>query len=228
MNRDLVRLLDDAVPEPPHALDSGTVLSAARRRRRVRASFTALVTAAVAGLAVAGSLVVVDRGDHRSTLQVANPPLTISALAHRAPLGATVARALHGIHLAHRGQGTLVATDGPEKVYLLEAADGSLCTVVDEGNGSSWSGCGLRSELLTTGVISSTVPSDPPYNDERTQVIIVVPDGYRTATVGNKTVQVSHNAALLTGPFSARSLTIAGPSLRAVTFDLTTFLQTQP
>jgi hypothetical protein len=73
-------------------------------------------------------------------------------------------------------------------------------------------------------VISSTVPSYPPYNDGRTQVSIVVPDGYRTATLGDKTVQVSRNVALLSGPFSARTLTIAGPSVRSVTFNLATYL----
>jgi hypothetical protein len=226
MNRDLVRLLEDAVPEPPKALDPETVLHAARHRRRIRTSLTVMVAAAVVGLAVTASLIAVDRADHRSTIQVADPALTISALAQRTPIGASVANALPGVDLAHPGQGTLVATVGPEKVYLLEATDGSLCTVVDKGFGSSWGGCGPRSELLTTGVISSTVPSYPPYNDGRTQVIIVVPDGYRTATLGNKTVQVSHNVALLSGPFSARSLTIAGPSVRAVTFHLATYLPT--
>jgi hypothetical protein len=224
MNHDLMRVLEVAVPEPPRALDPGTVLHAARRRRRIRASLTVVAAAALVGLAVTGSLITGGPWVHRSTVQVADPPLTISALAQRTPIGATVAKALPGIDLAHPGQGTLVATVGPEKVYLLEATDGSLCTVVDEGFGSSWGGCGPRSELLTTGVISSTVPSYPPYNDGRTKVIVVVPDGYRTATLGNKTVQVSRNVALLSGPFSVRSLTIDGPSVRAVTFNLATYL----
>jgi hypothetical protein len=221
---------DDAVPEPPHPLDP-VVLSAARHRRRVRWSWTALAAAAVGGLAVASSIISVHPGDHRHALGVADGPLAVSSLAHRTALGATANSALPGIHLAHPGQGSLIATVGPEKVYLVETTDGSLCTVVDDGPGSAVfrRGCGPRSGLLTTGVISSTVPNSPPHNDERTSVVIVLPDGYRSATLDNKTVLVSNNAALLMRPFSARSVTITGPSKPAITFNLNRYLvSTQP
>jgi hypothetical protein len=124
----------------------------------------------------------------------------------------------------HPGRGSRVATLGTDTIYLTEATGSQVCTVVDEGNGAGFGGCGLRADLLTTGVILSNVPSYPTVDFAGVHVVVTMPDGYQTATIGTTTVKVTNNVAVLSGPFSAETVNIAGPKLPSVSFDLTTYL----
>ena len=226
MNSDLIRLLDEAVPEPPRLLNARSVVIAATRRHRIRVSGLVIAVAAIGVIAVTASPAALGRNGQAATMRVTQVPLTISALDHQTSLSASAIKLLSEVTLVHPGRGSLVATKGAEAIYVTEATGGQLCTVVDEGDGASFGGCGLRANLLTTGLISSSVPSHPTADFAGAHVVVTVPDGYRTATIGTTTVQVTNNVAALDGPFSVKTLVIAGPKVPSVIFDLATYLHT--
>lgn len=229
MNSDVLsRLLEDAVPEPPRFLDSETVLVAARRRHRNRTSRLAVAALAFAIVAIAGTMTATHRAQRATAVRVDQVPLTISALDHQTKLSAEANKLLTGsgmapVQLVHPGRGALVATHGTDTIYLTQATGDRLCVIDDDGHSAGWDFCEARSDLLTTGLIGTSVPDPSTPNFADSTVIAVVPDGYRTATIGTTTVRLTNNVAILEGPFTGKTLTIAGPKLPTATFNLTNY-----
>lgn len=218
MTAELERLLQRAVPEPPHTLDAGALLTAARRRQRVRAAGLAVAAAVLAVLAIGLPQLV-----GQSRQDAASVPVRLSALDQRVPLGPVAAGMTNGVALAHPGEGSLVATVDNYQVFLVETTNDQVCLlIVRESYGSAARGCQPRSDLLTTGLVFPTrlsvAPSAP-------QVIFVaVPDGYTRASAGGQTADVANNLAVFHGDVGKGDLKLSGPSVPTATFDLDNFI----
>src|SRR6185437_5500729 len=79
VNSDLIRLLDEAVPEPPRLLNARSVVIAATRRHRIRVSGLVIAVAAIGVIAVTASPAALGRNGQAATMRVTQVPLTISA-----------------------------------------------------------------------------------------------------------------------------------------------------
>jgi hypothetical protein len=186
-----------------------------RSRQRLHRILVALPVAAVV---LAFALVAVpELGDRTPEPAVAEVPLRLSALEDRVRLGETGRGAMDTTRTVHPGEGTLVARRGSQQIFLVEAAGDRLCVLaVDEGSGGASTGCGHRSDLLTTGVIHAYSPTA----SRLTVVVVAVPDGYSRATAGDVGVPVISNAAVLELDPPPTELVLSGPELPTVTLEL--------
>jgi hypothetical protein len=219
MSRHLGELLKGAVPEPARVLNADELMRTARSRNappRWAGPVVATVFL-VAAVAIAVPQVVARWGHVASTPGVADVPLRLSALDRRVPLGPVAVGAMDRTALAHPGEGSLVATLGQEQVYLIEAVGDQLCLLeVNESYGSAGSGCFPRSDLLTTGIVLSTLAPD----SSTMLLAVAVPDGYTVATSGGRSAVVVSNVAVLDLVSSQTKLTVSGSAMPSVTFDL--------
>lgn len=231
MNRDLARMLQEAVPEPTGRLDPDEILRTAGRARPARrwAAPVLAVTVLAVAVGVASPQLMTRWRNEAATPVVADVPLTVSALEHRVPLPEAAAGAaigLGGIEYVHPGEGTLVATVGDDEIYLAEATGDRLCVVVGNeltGGGGS-NGCQPMSDLLTTGVGDNygggvhltAAGMEPTF----WRFIVAAPDGYTLATANDLTALITSNVAVLDLDITEAEVTISGPAVPSVTFHI--------
>jgi hypothetical protein len=216
VSHDLAVLLEAAVPEPQRLLNPDELLRSARRRVTVRRRVgAALGVSVLAGAATAAVLIPSDGHQSAGTGGAIITP-AVSALENSVPLPATVTRALARTKFTSAGRGALVRQGGGEQVYLAPVNNGELICIVDlvDANDHSMT-CAPRSALLSTGVYLATQLNDT----SPAQAMIVVPDGYTTATSGTTTAAVAANLAVLR-PVTSGTVTLSGPHRPSVTLHL--------
>lgn len=125
--------------------------------------------------------------------------------------------AMDSTPLVHPGEGSLVASRGSERIYLLEALDGQLCVlVVNEGSGGAGHQCQPRSDLLTVGVTSAYRFAA----SGATTLVAVAPDGYTEAAAGEARARVNSNVAVMDLHAPQDVVTISGPGMPDLTAEL--------
>jgi hypothetical protein len=184
-------------------------------RRRTNRKVAAVAAVAVVVAALTTAVIVAQTAKRPSETAVAEVPLDLSALDERVRLGRVGTGAMDSTKVLHPGEGSLVATLGTRRVFLIEASGNRLCVlVVAENSGGASSHCQPRDDLLTAGIVHT---SRPPGTVPET-VIVVAPDGYTAAAFGEKTVAITSNVAVLEAMTLPDSVTITGPRVPDVTF----------
>jgi hypothetical protein len=214
VNLRLTELMQRVVSEPERPLDPDRLARAARRRHRLR---TAGPITVVVAAALAAPYVVAQVADRPPAVSDRHAAPHLSALDTRVHLGRTGMGAMDATPLVHPGEGSLVASRGPERIYLLEASGGQLCVlVVDERTGGAGHQCQPRSDLVTVGVTFTYRFAAT----GATTLVAVAPDGYTDAAAGDARARVTSNVAVMNLHAPQDVVTISGPGMPDITSEL--------
>jgi len=198
--------LKQDVPEPPRTVDPDAIISRHRQRRQSRRTAAIVGSLAVAAIAAPTALLRADLGWQEAS-PASGATVQVSALEQTEPIPVEWSEGLGLPTEASR-----VATmSGDAAAYLW--ADGDLLCLAHlfgvsnggvPGGGVPLApeGCTAADALLTEGLVSVADGSGESSATDR-HLVVIVPDGYTTVTLGTLTAPVTRNAAVFTWDYKA-------------------------